>query len=195
MTEMVLVRHGQTDWNLEGRYAGQADVPLNAVGVAQAHELAERLAGRRFDCLYSSDLQRARTTAGILGARLGLPVCVDPRLREIDQGEWEAELFTVLVQRYTSELTERSRNPVYSRPPGGESIAEVARRVIQAADDIARAHPDGSALLVAHGITLSVLICQTRGIPLSQVYDNIPANADPVVIDWQPAIHSLPKDE
>ncbi len=194
MTELVLARHGQTDWNLEGRYAGQADVPLNAAGINQAQSLAQRLNGRRFTAIYSSDLQRARQTAEILAQRLKLPLKLDPRLREINQGQWEGELFTVLVERYAAEMTERRRNPIHAHPPGGESVAEVARRVIQAADDIARAHPQGSVLLVAHGITLAVLICQSQRIPLSEVYHNIPENADPVVIVWLPGRYPLIED-
>ena len=92
MTEIWIVRHGQTDWNVEGRYQGQADRPLNAVGLAQAQQAAEQLRGRDFAAIYSSDLQRARVTAEIIAGQLGLPVQVDRRLREVNQGEWEGLL-------------------------------------------------------------------------------------------------------
>jgi 2,3-bisphosphoglycerate-dependent phosphoglycerate mutase len=85
MTQLWLIRHGLTDWNLEGRYQGQSDIPLNAEGLAQARRLAERLKGTSIEALFSSDLLRAYQTAKILGECLGLPVQADPRLREIHQ--------------------------------------------------------------------------------------------------------------
>jgi 2,3-bisphosphoglycerate-dependent phosphoglycerate mutase len=84
MTLLWLIRHGQTDWNLEGRYQGQCDAPLNAAGRAQAEALASRLTGQSFAALYSSDLQRARETAEIIGAQLGLFSQCEVRLREIN---------------------------------------------------------------------------------------------------------------
>src|SRR5439155_24499614 len=88
VTELLLVRHGETDWNREGRWQGQADTPLNDVGRAQARELADALAGERLEAIYASDLRRAYETAEIVGARLGLPVTSEPALRETDVGSW-----------------------------------------------------------------------------------------------------------
>src|SRR6185437_6606991 len=93
MTTLLLVRHGETDWNAERRYQGHADVPLNDRGVEQARELAEQLAGERIDAIYSSDLSRAHATAEIVGERLGVPVVTDPDLREIDVGAVEGLTF------------------------------------------------------------------------------------------------------
>src|SRR5581483_11305534 len=89
MTTLLLVRHGETDWNAERRWQGHADVPLNARGREQARALAEELAGESIDAIYSSDLSRAQDTADIVGARLDVPVVVDPDLREIDVGPVE----------------------------------------------------------------------------------------------------------
>jgi len=89
MTTLLLVRHGETDWNAERRWQGHADVPLNERGREQARALAEQLAGESVDAIYSSDLSRARDTADILGARLDVPVVVDADLREIDVGPVE----------------------------------------------------------------------------------------------------------
>jgi probable phosphoglycerate mutase len=186
MTELWLVRHGQTDWNQEGRYQGQADIPLNAAGLDQARELAQLLDGRFFNAIYSSDLQRARQTAQILAAKLGLPIHLDTRLREIDQGEWQGLLVSELAQRYNTEMSARLNNPLSARAPGGESVGEVAMRVWAAADDIAAAHPSGSILVVSHGLALATLVAKGRSIPLEQVYSLIPDNAKLSMVVWPP---------
>ena len=185
MTELWLVRHGQTDWNVEGRYQGQADQPLNDVGFAQARALARELDGRHFDALYSSDLLRARQTAATIAQQLGLQVTVDRRLREINQGEWEGQLFTDIVRRYEDEIAARREDPVGSRPPGGESVAEVASRIWTAVDEIVLAHPGGRVLLVSHGLALATLMARARGASLAEVYSLIPDNASPQVITWE----------
>lgn len=186
MTQLWLVRHGQTDWNVEGRYQGQADKPLNANGLAQAEQLAAQLDGRRFEALYSSDLLRARQTAEALSRKTGLAVQIDPRLREINQGEWEGELAVVIRERYEIQLAGRRADPINGRPPGGESASEVAARVRAAADDIARRHPHGAVLVVSHGLALATLIARADGIPLEKVYSVIPDNAAIRILLWPP---------
>src|SRR5947199_3660663 len=89
MATLLLIRHGETDWNAEHRWQGHADVPLNARGREQAKALAEELAPEGIDAIYASDLSRARDTAEIVGERLGVPVVLDPDLREIDVGSRE----------------------------------------------------------------------------------------------------------
>jgi 2,3-bisphosphoglycerate-dependent phosphoglycerate mutase len=93
MTEIWLVRHGQTDWNLEGRLQGQLDVPLNETGMGQVRLLAATLQGKRFGALFSSDLMRARQTAECVSTAVNLPIFFDKRLREISQGQFEGMLF------------------------------------------------------------------------------------------------------
>jgi alpha-ribazole phosphatase len=193
MTELYLVRHGQTDWNREGRYQGQSDVPLNAAGLQQAADLAEKLNGQHFEAVYSSDLKRAHRTAEILAEHLGLHVRSDPRLREIDQGEWEGVLYSEIVRRYENEMTQRKNNPIHARPPGGETVAEVSRRAVQAADDIAQLHPHGPVIVVAHGLTLAVLACLAEGVALADVYNRIPDNCSPYVIEWKVDPHRVIK--
>lgn len=187
MTRLCLVRHGQTDWNIEGRYQGQSDVPLNETGRAQARALAEKLAGQTFSAIYASDLGRTRETAGILAACLRLPVQFDARLREINQGEWEGQLVQIIQARYSALWSQRAIDPASLRPPGGETVGEVARRVYAALNDITRLYPAGPVLIAAHGISLAVIICKDRGIPLGKVYGMIPANAAPVWVEWKSA--------
>src|SRR5436190_1312043 len=89
MTTLLLVRHGETDWNAAGRLQGHTDRPLNEYGRRQAKELADRLAGEGADAIYASDLSRAKETAEIVGERLGLTVVIDADLREKNWGSWE----------------------------------------------------------------------------------------------------------
>ena len=143
MTEIWLVRHGQTDWNIEGRWQGHADTPLNSTGVEQARSLAADLAknGKTFQAIYSSDLKRAYTTALEIGKSLDLPVDKDRRLREINKGDWEGMLVSQVSELSTEATRQRLEDPLHSRAPGGELLMEVATRLSSAADDIAARPP------------------------------------------------------
>jgi broad specificity phosphatase PhoE len=135
MTTLLLVRHGETDWNAEHRWQGHADVPLNIRGREQAERLADELAGKRIDAVYASDLSRARETAEILGERLGLSVLTDPDLREIDVGSREG---------LTGE-------EVGERAWDGEGREAHEQRVMRAVRQIVENHPGQHVLVVAHG--------------------------------------------
>lgn len=186
MTRLCLIRHGQTDWNLEGRYQGQSDVPLNQNGLVQAESLIENLDGRTFAAIYSSDLTRARQTAEPIAKRLGIQVRLEPRLREINQGEWEGVLVEDIKARYAEIWSQRTVDPASVRPPGGETVGEVAERVHAALDDIARLHPGGIVLVVSHGLSIATAICRAQNIPVGQAYTVIPDNVHPVWMEWQP---------
>jgi len=184
VTRLCLVRHGQTDWNLEGRYQGQSDVPLNDNGLEQAGTLIEKLRGKNFSAVYTSDLTRARQTAEPIAKALGIPLRVEPRLREINQGEWEGQLVDNLKARYSELWSQRAVDPASVRPPGGETVGEVASRVYAALDDIARQFPTGSVLIVSHGLSIATAICHVQNIPVGQAYTVIPENVQPVWMDW-----------
>ena len=146
MTELLLVRHGETDWNSQGRFQGHADPPLNEAGRRQARELALELEQVDFDVVYTSDLQRALETAEIIVAGRGVPLTVDPGLREIDVGSW-------------SGLT---RAEIEERFPGasehdGESREAHLERVLSTVERIAEAHPRERVLIVSHGGSLRTL--------------------------------------
>jgi broad specificity phosphatase PhoE len=185
MTEIWLVRHGQTDWNLEGRLQGQLDVPLNETGLEQARVLAESLRGKDFSAIYSSDLMRARQTAGIISDAVGLPVTFDRRLREIHQGEVQGLLFSDVIQRFENTLADRTRDPINARLPGGESVAELARRFRDCMDDVAAVKHEHPVLVVAHGLAIATMLCQARGYPMETVYSRIQENATAEVIQWE----------
>jgi broad specificity phosphatase PhoE len=143
MTEILLVRHGETDWNLEGRVQGHTDRPLNETGRRQALALAERLVLEKLDAVYSSDLARARDTAALIAARHGLDVIEATDLREKDFGSWEGLTATEILARF----------PDADRGEwgDGENSAEVAARVVAALMQIAAAHLGGRVVVVSHG--------------------------------------------
>ncbi len=180
MTELVLIRHGQTNWNVEGRYQGQADVPLNSQGLQQARKLAAALAKEKIDAIYSSDLIRARQTAEAIQQATGAPLFLEPRLREINQGQWEGMLFSEIKARDPERHARRKADPLNIAPPGGETVSQVRQRVLAAVRDILQRHPDQRVALVSHGLALAILIVQARRLPIERVWDYIPDNAQPV---------------
>jgi len=186
MTEFWLVRHGQTDWNRNGRWQGQASgAPgLNDTGRAQALAIHEQMKGIKISAIYSSDLLRARQTAELIAGTPGLPVILEPRLREINLGVWEGMLSGEIEVQYPQELAERARDPFHTHAPNGESPGEVAERVLKAVNEIAGRHRDESVLIVAHGISLAVVICHSEGFPMEDVYQHIPENAQPYHVQW-----------
>jgi broad specificity phosphatase PhoE len=182
MACLILIRHGETDWNLEGRWQGQTDVPLNARGLRQAELLAEKLSGSGLTAVYSSDLTRARQTAEAVARSSGLDVQLEPRLREICQGDWEGKLISE-IQRLEGDISQkRSENPLNFAAPGGETPLQVQSRVLAAAEAILQRHPDGVTAVVSHGYALAVIIAHYRELPISQAWDLIPDNCSPVEI-------------
>jgi broad specificity phosphatase PhoE len=158
---LLLARHGETDDNRPPiRFQGFRDTPLNDTGRAQARELAERVAGEPepIKSLWSSDLSRARETAEIVGARIGLPVRLDLRLREANRGEWEGRLFPDVKREDPERFAAWMRAGASWRFPGGESLQEQLDRVTAALEDIERAG-ELPALVVCHGGSIRVVLC------------------------------------
>ena len=188
MTEFWLVRHGETDWNRERRLMGQLDIPLNALGMQQAANLAAELKEQAFDALYASVQLRARQTAEALAAALDLPLQLDARLREEFIGGWQGLTIEEVKARYPGQWEQRRADPPDFRPPcEGETIAEMAARACAAIEEIAAAHPRGRVLVVSHGILIAALICCARDLPLAQVFEHNLANASVEIIGWSPA--------
>jgi probable phosphoglycerate mutase len=166
VTTILLARHAETDWNRDHRWQGLADPPLNAAGVEQAAELARRLAGERFDAIYSSDLQRAAATAAAVAHGRDLEVVLDSGLREIDVGEWSGLT--------TAEIEAQYPEGFARHVAGGDGWVEgephsvMSARVIAAVMRIAEAHPGGRVLCVLHGGTIRALLAHAEGIDLGE---------------------------
>jgi broad specificity phosphatase PhoE len=154
---LVLIRHGETDWNVEGRYQGQADPPLNARGLAQAGELAEKLAGSGLDLIYTSPLLRAAQTAEIIARRLGIPIHPELRLMEIHQGDWQTRLRAEIESLYPELFRLWQSDPWKVSPPQGERLSEVQARVDAAIDQIIARHPGMRVGIVTHRIPFGLI--------------------------------------
>jgi len=142
-SRILVVRHGQSTWNADGRWQGQADPPLSELGIAQAEAAARAVDG--VDAIWASDLERARHTAAILAIPRGLEVVADVRLREREAGEWTGLTRTEIDEQYPGALAERRR------PPGFEADDVLVVRALAALRDLAAALAGGTGIAVTHG--------------------------------------------
>lgn len=165
---LLLIRHGETASNVEGRTQGRRDVPLTARGRAQAQAVAEALAAYAPAALYCSPASRARDTAAAIGARLGLPPHVDDRLAELDQGVLDGLTGEALRHEHADFLRRwRDDDPADLRMPGGETMREAQLRMIAAATDAVCAHPGVDVIAVSHNLSLHAFLCHAFGAPLA----------------------------
>lgn len=157
MNRIFLIRHGETDWNVIGRYQGQADPPLNQPGWDQANVLAEKLLNEHLDVLYSSPLLRASQTARVITGRLQIPLRLDPRLMEIHQGDWQGRLRAEIENLYPDLFRRWESEPWEVSPPNGERLIQVQERVYRAVDEILEHHPDDRIGIVSHRIPIALI--------------------------------------
>lgn len=157
MLHLILVRHGETEWNAQRRYQGQSDVPLSELGVRQAELVAERLARHEIDAVYASDLKRAWETAQIIVEKNGLNVSSEPRLRELKFGILEGLTFDEAQEQYP-EMIAAWLDDFHQTPEGAETIDLFNARVISLLEDLKRQYDEQTVLLVAHGGPLSELL-------------------------------------
>jgi broad specificity phosphatase PhoE len=166
VTTLLLVRHGETDWNRVDRFQGHADPPLNDLGRDQARALAGRLAGVGLAAVYSSDLQRALETATILAEPHALDVSQRPGLREIDVGEWSGLTVAEIEDRYPDGIARhRDGGDGWTH---GEPHARMQERIVAEALAIAASHPDEQVLVVLHGGTIRALLAAAEGLDFSE---------------------------
>ncbi len=164
-TTLVLVRHGETDWNVNHRFQGSSDVPLNEHGREQARKLANRWHNEKFDVVYSSDLSRAAETASIITPQAAI---TDQRLREISFGAFEGLTFPEIKDQYPEqwELWRKREAP----PPDGEDLSVVATRVQQFLNGILPKHQEQRMLVVSHGGIISLITCLLLEHPPKKVW-------------------------
>lgn len=165
-TRVLLIRHGETDWNLQTRLQGHTDIPLNATGRWQAARLGRALEGESLDAVYSSDLARALHTAAEVARATGAPLRPEPALRERRFGCFEGMTHAEIEARWPADARRwRLREPGYG-PEGGENLIDFDARCVGAARRLAASHPGGSIALVAHGGVLDSLYRAATRVPL-----------------------------
>jgi broad specificity phosphatase PhoE len=179
VTTLLFVRHGETDWNRDGRWQGGSDTHLNDVGREQASALAASLDGT-VDAIYSSDLSRACETAEILAAKLGLEVHVDERLRERGFGAWEG-LTTLEIEERFAHQHERWRLGEGPGAEDAEPFDTFAARITSFLDELLERHPDDEVLVVAHGGSIRVIHALARDLDYVRDHRLIPGVANCVV--------------
>jgi broad specificity phosphatase PhoE len=163
------VRHGATDWNLQGRCQGSTDRDLSDVGVRQAKQIAELLSEEEIHAVYSSHLRRARQTAERISQPHNLPVLIEQEVRELDHGELEGLTFNEIKANYADFLVRWRSEPAEICVPGGERLADVAERAWNGLNQIVQRHADAERILVvSHNFPILGIVCRVSGTHLNQ---------------------------
>jgi broad specificity phosphatase PhoE len=158
-TALLLLRHGRTELSAERRFAGRGDIPLTGEGAKEARQVAARLAGSGVQMIVSSPLQRARKTAEAVAESTGAPIVVDENLAEGDFGAWEGLTFAEAGAKWPDEMAAWMASPD-AAPPGGESFATVALRVLAAIDRVIETHRHEKVVVVSHVTPIKTVVCR-----------------------------------
>lgn len=174
MTRLILTRHGETLWNIEGRVQGAMDSPLTEKGILQARGLGKRLQGEGITRIYSSDLPRAMRTADEVGQELGLTeILPSSALRELSFGEWEGKVWWELRNLYPELFVIWDKGPHQIQIPGGESMWEVTERAWEFIQELPIKHAGETIFVVTHGMTLQLLVKKALGLTVEQ-WEDVP---------------------
>lgn len=157
--KIYLIRHGQTDWNIEGRIQGSHDISLNETGKTQARLLSEGMDSRPVSKIFSSRQKRALETAQMIADRQKVDIYVVPGLEEVEFGKWEGMTWDAIKEAYPAEYERWDINPVEVSPPGGETQRQVLERSAKAVETI-MSMTDGHSdiAVVSHGATLAYIV-------------------------------------
>lgn len=174
LTTLYCIRHGETDWNVEKRFQGQRDIPLNKQGKRQAEAVAAWITrqSRDFKAIYTSDLSRCVQTAEVVNDTLNLDIVQDKLLREIACGDWEGLSSIEIEEKYPGML-ERWRNDTSIAMPNGESVASVQKRMIQWFTETVPQHIGEDIVMISHGAALTSLFAYVDETPLVQAWNDI----------------------
>ena len=167
---LILVRHGQTDYNLHHRYQGQLDIPLNQTGLEQANKLVNRLSKDQIDAIYASDLARCVQTIELVAKARKLDIQKDARWRELSFGNWEGMSYQEIRSAFSELLEKWQTDPARVSPPNGETLYQLAKRVKSALDEINSKHGEQTVLLCTHNGPIRVLLCLALNMDLNRYW-------------------------
>lgn len=172
MTRLLLIRHGQTEWNKLGKYQGQSDVALSEEGLEQARCLAEHFPVEKLDAVYASDLFRAMVTARTVADRFGLAVQKEEAFRELSFGDWEGLTYQEIVEGWPEAMSNFLTHPDVMKIPHGETFAQVQARAMGRLWEIVAEHEakDHVVAIFAHGAVLRTMLTALMHMPLSHVW-------------------------
>jgi broad specificity phosphatase PhoE len=171
MTQLILVRHGKTDWNTTGRIQGEVDIPLNDEGRRQAKEIAFELSTKKIDAVFSSELSRSFTTAEEIAHTHKLKVKKIKELNELNQGLWQGLVLKEVKKRYKKQYNLWRMDPTLVQPPKGEDIKYVYDRVISFIQKLIDKFGDKSICIVTHEIVIGLIKCHFKGIDLKELWN------------------------
>lgn len=170
MTEIILARHGETEWNVEEVFRGRIDIELNETGRRQAELLAESLSELKIEAVYSSPLKRALNTARAIARRQRLEVEVSPGLIDCDFGQWQGLPLREVREKDKELYRQWAESPQLVKIPGGESLDEVRERALGMVNEVMAEH-GGRVVLVSHRVVNKVLICALLGLDNSHFWN------------------------
>ena len=170
MMKLLLIRHGQTDWNLLGKYQGQTDIALSGEGIRQADLLAQNFPVDTLDIIYTSDLQRAFMTAERLAEKFSAPLYADKALRELNFGAWEGLTYQEIAERWPQEVKNLFGAPEKLQIPEGETFLMLQRRAMDKIHEIRAENEGKNVAVVAHGAISKAILTALLHIPLHYVW-------------------------
>lgn len=187
---LIIVRHGESEWNKIGRYQGQEDAPLSDLGRQQAEALAHRLKRETLDMIYASPLQRAANTArAIAEFHPNVPFLSEPALLEIHHGDWQGLYSKDVKSQYGGELREWQMYPTRSQMPNGESFSNILKRVVDFKEKLQAERFGQTVLLSTHDVVVKILVADALGINMDRINRLWITNASISVIEYH---HDLP---
>jgi len=165
MTKIILVRHGQTEWNRIERFRGRADVPLNETGLTQAEATGQRVAKAwQPAAIYTSPLSRSVKTAQAIAKHFNLPVQIHPGLADIDYGDWQGLTPDEARQRWPDQIENWYNHPERARIPNGEILADLRKRAMKTVNELAEKHPGETIVLVGHTVINRIILLGVLGL-------------------------------
>jgi probable phosphoglycerate mutase len=182
---LIIVRHGESEWNRIHRYQGQLDAPLSELGLQQADALAERLKHEPLDIIYSSPLQRAAKTAqAIAQHHANVPFVYADELLEIHHGEWQGKYAHEIAEQYAEGLREWRAHPTRAQMPGGESFSNILKRTLDFRERIYAQHQDQTVLVSTHDVIVKILVADALGMNMDRINRIWVTNASISVIEY-----------